>query len=74
MIASDCVAIVPVVPLAPMLTIRFPGERAAKSACIMFEIWLIGPQLVSPRTRRPTSMSGSASTTETRVSQTATPK
>jgi hypothetical protein len=68
MIASDWVAIVPVVPLAARLAPRSPGARPAKIACIEFVSWLIGPQLVSPRTRRPTSMSGTDSTTAIKVS------
>ena len=59
MIASDETAIVPVVPLATMLAATLPGASAANTPCIMFDSALIGPQLVSPSTRRPTSMSGS---------------
>src|SRR5467141_2510081 len=60
--ASDVTAIVPVNPLEDMFTGTLPGEMKAKMACIMFDIALIGPQFVSPRTRRPTSISGSDST------------
>src|ERR1041385_5257490 len=59
MIACDDSAIVPVVPLATMLAATLPGAIAANTPCIMLETALIGPQLVSPSTRRPTSMSGS---------------
>src|SRR4029078_11820024 len=62
MIASDDVAIVPVVPLATMLAATLPGAINANTPCIMFDTALIGPQLVSPSTRSPTSMSGSDST------------
>src|SRR6266853_1555205 len=57
--ASEVTAIVPVSPLDDMLTGTLPGEMKAKIACIMFDIALMGPQFVSPSTRKPTSMSGS---------------
>src|SRR5882672_12302242 len=56
--ASEVTAMVPVRPLEDMLTGTLPGEMNAKTACIMFDIALIGPQFVSPRTRRPTSING----------------
>src|SRR5678815_188756 len=62
MIDSDDVAIVPVAPLATMFAVTLPGAIAANSPCIMFDTALIGPQLVSPSTRSPTSISGSDST------------
>src|SRR5258708_1594266 len=57
--ASEVTAIVPVSPLDDMLTGTLPGEMKAKIACIMFDIALMGPQFVSPSTRKPTSISGS---------------
>src|SRR5256885_16387068 len=60
--ASEVTAIVPVKPLEDIFTGTLPGEINAKTACIMFDIALIGPQLVSPRTRRPTNINGSEST------------
>src|SRR5215831_5369031 len=57
--ASEVTAMVPVRPLEDMFTGTFPGEMKAKMACIMFDMALMGPQLVSPNTRRPTSISGS---------------
>src|SRR5258705_7367129 len=59
--ASEVTAIVPVSPLDDMLTGRLPGAMKAKMACIMFDSALMGPQFVSPNTRRPTSISGSDS-------------
>ena len=41
-----------------MFTGTFPGEMKAKIACIMLDIALIGPQFVSPNTRKPTSING----------------
>src|SRR5262245_52967661 len=67
MSASDCTATAVVVPLAARLDVRLPGTTNAKAACIMLVTWLIGPQLVSPSTRRPTSMSGTDSTIATAV-------
>ena len=63
--ASEVTAMVPVSPLEDMLTGTFPGEMKAKSACIMFDNALMGPQFVSPNTRRPTNISGSESRTAT---------
>jgi len=60
--ASDVTAIVPVNPLDDMFTGTLPGEMKAKTACIMFDMALMGPQFVSPNTRRPTSISGSDKT------------
>src|SRR5436190_4806611 len=60
--ASEVTAIVPVKPLEDIFTGTLPGEINAKTACIMFDMALIGPQLVSPRTRRPTNINGSEST------------
>ena len=57
-----------------MLAVRLPGASAPKMACIMFVSWLIGPQFVSPSTRRPTSISGSDSRMATAVSQMAMPR
>src|SRR5262249_61329132 len=56
--ASEVTAMVPVNPLEDMFTGTFPGEMNAKIACIMFDIALMGPQFVSPSTRRPTNISG----------------
>src|SRR3954454_16493799 len=56
--ASDVTAIVPVSPLDDIFTGTLPGEMNAKIACIMFDIALMGPQFVSPNTRRPTSING----------------
>src|ERR1043165_5957097 len=56
--ASDVTATVPVKPLEDMLTGTLPGEMKAKIACIMFDIALIGPQFVSPSTRKPTNING----------------
>src|SRR5881275_3038755 len=56
--ASDVTATVPVNPLEDMLTRTLPGEMNAKIACIMFDIALIGPQFVSPNTRKPTNING----------------
>src|SRR5258707_2158432 len=56
--ASEVTAIVPVSPLEDILTGTLPGEMNAKTACIIFDIALIGPQFVSPSTRKPTSISG----------------
>src|SRR6187549_4041485 len=69
MIASDEVAIVPVVPDATMLAVTWPGAITANRPCIMLDSALIGPQLVSPRTRRPTSISGIDSTIAASVIQ-----
>ena len=74
MIASDCVAIVPVVPEATRFVVMLPGASAANSACITFVSWLIGPQLVSPSTRRPTSISGADSAAEIKLSHSGMPK
>jgi hypothetical protein len=41
-----------------ILAVTFPGAMAAKRPCIMLDSALIGPQLVSPSARRPTSISG----------------
>jgi len=57
--ASEVTAMVPVRPLEDMFTGTLPGEMKAKTACIIFDIALIGPQLVSPSTRKPTSINGS---------------
>src|SRR3954467_14972070 len=70
MIASDDVAIARVVPDATMFAATLPGASAANTPCIMFDSALIGPQLVSPSTRRPTSMSGSDKTIAAIVIQT----
>src|SRR5712691_12311379 len=67
--ASEVTAMVPVSPLEDMLTGTFPGEMKAKMACIMLDIALIGPQLVSPSTRRPTSIRGSDRRTAMEESQ-----
>src|ERR1041385_6513382 len=56
--ASDVTAIVPVRPLDDIFTGTLPGEMKAKIACIMFDIALIGPQFVSPSTRKPTNING----------------
>src|SRR5205809_7871063 len=56
--ASEVTAIVPVSPLEDILTGTLPGEIKAKMACIMLDMALIGPQLVSPKTRKPTSING----------------
>src|ERR1700752_5546651 len=56
--ASEVTAIVPVNPLKDMFTGTLPGEMKAKIACIIFDMALMGPQLVSPKTREPTSISG----------------
>src|SRR5215468_5774204 len=61
MIDCDASAIVPVVPLATMLAAMLPGASTANTPCIMFDTALIGPQLVSPSTRSPTSINGSDS-------------
>jgi hypothetical protein len=74
MIASDDVAIVPVVPLATMFATTLPGATAANRPCIMFESALIGPQLVSPSTRSPTSISGIDRSIATTVIQTGIPR
>src|SRR5882724_5049296 len=71
--ASEVTAIVPVSPLEDMLTGTLPGEMKAKMACIMFDIALIGPQFVSPNTRRPTNINGKESTTAMNESQTGIP-
>src|SRR3954470_20729649 len=71
MIDCDDSAIVPVVPLATMLARTLPGAIAANTPCIMFDTALIGAQLVSPSTRRLTSMSGSDSTIAETVIHTA---
>src|SRR5258705_9459463 len=67
--ASEVTAIVPVRPLDDILTGTFPGEMKAKTACIMFDIALIGPQFVSPRTRKPTSINGNDNRTAINDSQ-----
>ena len=64
----------PVVPLASMFAGRLPGAIAPKIACIMFDSGLIGPQFVSPSTRRPTSISGSDSRIAMIVSQIVEPE
>src|SRR6184192_3162269 len=71
--ASEVTATVPVRPLEDMFTGTLPGEINAKIACIMFDIALIGPQLVSPNTRRPTSISGKDNTIAMNESQTGMP-
>src|SRR5215468_2891169 len=68
MIASDCTATVPAVPLVARFVVRLPGASAPKIACVRFDSWLIGPQFVSPSTRSPTSISGPDSSTATTVS------
>src|ERR1051325_6986949 len=70
---SDSEAMVPVTPLATMFAMTCPGARSPNTACIMFDIALIGPQFVSPKTRRPTSMSGSDSRMAASVIQTGIP-
>src|SRR6266403_6081219 len=67
--ASEVTAIVPVSPLEDMFTGTLPGEMKAKTACIMFDIALIGPQFVSPRTRKPTSINGNDNRTAINDSQ-----
>src|ERR1044072_117674 len=57
--ASEVTAIVPLSPLDDMLTGTLCGEMNANRTCIMFDKALIGPQFVSPKTRSPTSISGS---------------
>ena len=44
-----------------MLAAMWPVATAANRPCIMFDSALIGPHEVSPRTRRPTSISGNDS-------------
>src|SRR5262245_162617 len=46
-----------------MFTATLPGEMKAKIACIMLDIALIGPQFVSPNTRKPTNINGNESST-----------
>src|SRR5262249_19282288 len=71
--ASEVTAMVPVSPLEDMFTGTLPGEMNAKIACIMFDIALIGPQLVSPNTRSPTSINGSENKIAISDSYTETP-
>src|SRR6185295_1512712 len=59
--ASDVTAMVPVRPLEDMFTGTLPGEMNANTACIMLDKALIGPQLVSPNTRKPTNIKGRVS-------------
>src|SRR5690349_2829444 len=71
--ASDVTAIVPVNPLDDMFTGTLPGEMNAKMACIIFDIALMGPQFVSPRTRRPTNIKGREKMIAINESQTGMP-
>src|SRR5438045_3823 len=60
-------------PLEDMLAGTLPGEIKAKTACIMLDIALIGPQFVSPNTRKPTSIKGRDNTIAINESQTGMP-
>src|SRR3954467_8818517 len=71
--ASDVTAIVPVRPLDDMFTGTLPGEMNAKIACIMLDMALMGPQFVSPKTRRPTNIKGKESTIAMNESHTGMP-
>src|SRR5690606_31444021 len=63
-------ATVPDMPEATMFDATLPGARKAKSAWTMLAIDEMGAQLVSPRTRVPTSMSGMDTAIAARLSQT----
>ena len=71
---SDCEATEPVTPLSVRLASMEPGASAPKMPCVMLVSALIGPQLVSPSTRMPTSIKGIDSTIATAVSQKGIPK
>ena len=57
-----------------MLALTLPGAIAAKRPCETLESAPIGPQLVSPSARRPTSISGSAEKMAISVIHTGRPK